>query len=97
MTLNTSSRPAPLFGILSLILSPLGLLVVIFFAIIPEASQILKPRFAQGLLFALLAVGLCSSIVGIVRKERSKLSVYGLATTLGIIGLLALFFNSLED
>ena len=97
MTLNSSSRPAPLFGILSLILSPLGLLVVVFFATIPEAAQIMKPRFAQGLLLGLLAVGFCSSIVGIARKERSKLSVYGLVTTVGIIGLLALFFNSLDD
>ena len=100
-TTNTAHQPSPVFGVLSLILSPLGLLLVVYFASAASWGAV-HPRwviiFAQYLLLALLGSGLASGIAGMIRREQPGwFSVNGLILTIFITGLVALFFYSLDD
>jgi hypothetical protein len=88
-------------AILSLVLSPLGLLIVVYFAS-AAGWGVVNPRgvivFAQYLLLSLLGSGMASGIAGVVRREQPRwLSVSGLILTICIISAIALFFHSLDD
>src|SRR5215510_9003912 len=94
-------EPSAIFGILSLILASLGLLIVVYFAS-AAGWGIVRPRwiivFAQYLLLSLLASGLASGIAGAVRREQPRwLSITGLLLTVCITGAIAYFFHSLDD
>ena len=100
-TIHTSEKRTPFWGILSMVLAPLGLLLVIVFAsagdwgVIPSRRVIV---FAQTLLLALLGSGMVSGVIGVARREQPRwLSVSGLILTVSIIGTIALFFYSLDD
>lgn len=99
--LNASDKQMPLWGILSIVLAPLGLILVFSFAsaggwgFVPIRSVIV---FAQYLLLALLGSGMAASIIGMVRREQPRwLSVSGLILTLCTIAAIAFFFYSLDD
>ena len=100
-TAKIDHQSAPIFGILSLILAPSGLLIVVYFA--SGASWgFVHPRwviaFAQYFLLFLLGSGLTSGITGVVRREQPRwLSINGLILTTFITGAIALFFHSLDD
>ncbi|HEU0294041.1 MAG TPA: hypothetical protein VFR47_14970 [Anaerolineales bacterium] len=98
---NTSHQPAPIGGILSMILSPLGLLLVMYFAS-GAGTGVTHSRgvivFAQYLLLTLLGSGLASGIAGVIRREQPGwLARTGLMLTIFITSLIALFFYSLDD
>jgi hypothetical protein len=96
--MQTSIGPTPISGILSLVLSPLGLLVVVCFALFPEAQMVIAPRLAQFILASLLTSGLASGIAGLIRREHpSWLSVSGLLLTVCITGVIGLYSYSLDD
>jgi hypothetical protein len=100
-TTNTAHQPTPIFGILSLTLSPLGLLIVVYFASaagwgFTHSRGLIV--FAQYLLLSLLGSGLASGIAGMVSREQPRwLSVSGLIMTICITSFIALFFHSLDD
>ena len=96
-----AQQPIPIFGILSLLLAPLGLLIVVYFAS-GAGWGLVHPRwaivFAQYALLFLLGSGLASGFAGIVRREQPTwLSTKGLILTICITGAIALFFHSLDD
>ena len=98
---NRLNRPLPISGILSLSLSPLGLLLVIYFAAAGDWG-IVHPRAiivsAQYLLLSLLGSGLAAGIVGVARREQPQwLSVSGLISTICITTMIAVFFYALDD
>jgi hypothetical protein len=100
-TSNASNKPTPIWGILSLVLSPLGLLIVVYFAS-AAGWGVVHPRrvitFAQYLLMALLGSGLASGVAGMVKREQPGwFSVSGLILTICIISAIALFYHSLDD
>ena len=100
-TSNISTKPAPIWGILSLALSPLGLLIVIYFASGAGTGAVHSRgviTFAQYLLLSLLGSSLASGVMGLVRREQPKwLSVSGLILTFCIISAIGLFSYSLDD
>ena len=98
---NLRNNSDPLFGILSMVLAHLGLLLVVYFAsaggwgVVHHRWMIV---FAQYLLLLLLGSGLASGIAGLIRRERPRWpSITGLVMTIGITGLIVLFFHSLDD
>ena len=100
-TFNASDKPTPVWGILSLVLAPLGLLIVIYFAS-GAGSGVTHPRWlitlAQYLLLALLGCSTVSGIVGLAKREQPRwLCLSGLILTICIISAIALFFYSLDD
>ena len=72
-TPNAFRKPALIWGILSLVLSPLGLLLVVYFAS-AAGWGVVHPRrvivFAQYSLLLLLGSGLASGVTGVVRHEQ---------------------------
>lgn len=96
-----SKKPIPVWGILSMALAPLGLLLVIYFASGASWSAVHPRRiivFAQYMLMFLLGSGLISGITGVAKREQpSWLSASGLLLTICITAALALFFYSLDD
>lgn len=96
--MHTFNGPTRISGILSLVLSPLGLLMVARFALFPEARMVIAPRVAQLILVSLLRSGLASGIAGLIRREHPGwLSVSGLLLTVCITGVIGLYFYSLDD
>src|SRR5262245_19785240 len=98
---DTSRQSASIAGILSMFLSPLGLLLVVYFAS-GAGSGVTPPRaviiFAQYSLLALLGSGLASGMVGVARREEPIwLSRMGLILTLVITSIIAFYFYSLDD
>jgi len=98
---NPPSNSDPILGILSIVLAHLGFMLVFYFAS-AGGWDIVHPRwiivFAQYLLLALLGSGLATGIAGLIRRERPRWpSITGLVMTMFITGLIALFFNSLDD
>jgi hypothetical protein len=98
---NASDKPTPIWGFLSLVLAPLGLLLVVYFASGARWGAVHSRGvivFAQYLLLSLLGSGLISGIVGVVKREPSRwLSVTGLIVTICVTRAIALFFYSLDD
>ena len=90
----------PIFGILSLVLSPFALLIVIFFAAVGGRLGI--PRYGiqacQMVFLLLLVSALMAGLTGIWRGEKDRaLAVKGLLLTASIIGMVASYFHSLDD
>jgi len=100
-TSNTSDTSVPIWGILSIVQAPLGLLLVVYFASAAGWGAVHSRWLitsAQYLLIFLLTSGLASGIVGVVRRDEPRWpSVTGLMLTICITGVIALFFNSLDD
>jgi hypothetical protein len=98
---SASTKPGLSWGMLSLVLSPLGLLLVFYFASAGGWGIVQSRRviiFAQYLLIALLGSGLLSGIVGLARREEPKsVAVSGLIVTISVTLAIALFFASLDD
>lgn len=98
---NISNKSTPIWGILSVVLAPLGLLLVIYFASGARWGAVHSRGvivFAQYLLLALLGSGLVSGVAGVIKREQPRwLFVAGLILTICIIGAIALFFYSLDD
>ena len=70
---DTTDKLIPVWGILSLALAPLGLLLILYFASgaglgVVHARRVIV--FAQYLLLILLGSGLVSGVAGMVRRER---------------------------
>jgi len=100
-TSNTSDTSVSIWGFLSIVLAPLGLLLVVYFASAAGWGAV-HPRWlttsAQYLLIFLLASGLASGIVGVIRRDEPRWpSVTGLMLTICISCIIALFFHSLDD
>src|SRR5688572_17126433 len=93
---NASIKSTPIWGILSMVLAPLGLFLVIYFASGARWGAVHSRGvivFAQYLLLALLGSGLVSGVAGVIKREQPRwLSVAGLILTICIIGAIALFF-----
>jgi hypothetical protein len=91
--MHTSNRPAPIFGVLSVALTPVAALIV-FLA--QRTIEALVGRPSDGLIhatalfgWACVAAGLASAPLALVRRERPRwLPVFGLVLTLCLIGLL---------
>ena len=98
--LSTSRRAMPIWGILSVALTPLAALLAILAAVIieqivvePEGMSIHSyiPGTTRVVVLGTLAIilaGVVSAIVALVKRERPRwLPVLGLALTLCLIGL----------
>jgi hypothetical protein len=100
-SLGVSDKPTPIWGILSTVLAPLGLLLVVCFASGARWGAVHSRAvivFAQYLLLALLGSGLVSGIARVLKREQPRwLSVAGLILTICITTVIALFFYSLDD
>jgi hypothetical protein len=91
--MNTSDRRAPTFGILSVTMTSLGILVACLAASL-NADQLPRAAIGTVLLVMTLSIlgGLVLAITGLIRRERlSWLSITGLAATLGCIGCAVVF------
>ena len=100
-TSNASKNLGSIRRILSIVLAPVGLLLVVYFASAGGWGAV-HPRWliisAQYLLIFLLGTGLASGIVGVVRRDEPMwTSITGLIVTTCITGAIALFFHSLDD
>jgi|RhiMetdeSRZDD1v2_1073273.scaffolds.fasta_scaffold1670634_1 hypothetical protein len=98
-TSNTPNNAAPLWGILSIVLAPVGLLIVMYFAFTDGwGFARWTIIFAQYLTLSLLGSGMAAGLAGVIRREQPKWpSVIGLVMTICIIGLIVFFFHSLDD
>lgn len=99
--MSTSKRNVPLWGTLSLALTPFGLLSITLVAVVLEAfrdqSESLKasiPFVTRGaVLFtmACVASGIVAALIALLRRERPRwLPLLGLLSTFCIIGLFIL-------
>ena len=93
MAPNILSRP--IWGILSLILATLALLIVVYFLLfggIPYSLVFI--RFALILLLVLLVVGLITGLMGVIQGEQPGwVSRSGLILAIGIALFSVLFLN----
>jgi len=94
-TPNTSNPPWPIWGILSLILAALGLLVSLYFLLF---GGIVQPLWLFWLVIAfflvLFLLGFMSGLIGVVRRELPKwLSFTGSILTFLLIIAAILFLN----
>ncbi len=94
-TTNTSNPPRPIWGILSLVLAALGLLVSLYFLLF---GGILQPLWFFWLEIALFLVlfllGFMSGLIGVIRQELPKwLSYSGTILTLLLTAIAILFLN----
>lgn len=85
----------PIWGILSIILATLALLVIVYFALFGGIPYpLLFIRFALILLLALLVFGLVTGLIGFIQNEQPRwVSVTGLILTICLIVVAALFLN----
>ena len=94
-TPDVSNPPRPVWGILSVTLAALGLLIVLYFALFGGIPHSLGSiRFALILLLVLLLFGLITGLMGVTRHELPRwLSITGLILTICVMVATALFLN----
>jgi hypothetical protein len=90
--MSASIRPVPVFGALSVALLPLAALITFLASAAIEGlvGEPSDPVIRAVVLFltACVVAGLASAPISLVRRERPRwLSIVGLASTLGLIGL----------
>jgi hypothetical protein len=99
-----SDQPRPVFGLLSLVLGPLVVLVTFFFTSLIAGS--LEPNwfseypqyFMQYFWLAFLAASLVTSVASLLKREQPRwVFMSGVVLTVSMLTFLTLFLGWLED
>jgi hypothetical protein len=99
-SVNSSGKSTPIWGLLSLVLSPLGLILTVYIALGAGSGDINLGRIIPTLylLIFFLGSGLLSGIFGIIKRESpTGLSIAGFLLNTCIISTIAFFLYSLDD